>query len=348
MRRNPFTLLFGKEPEQLISRLSQSSMVVDSFTREAPAQQVYMITGVRGCGKTVFMTELANRFKREPDWIVIELNPEADLLEGLASKLSSENHLAEIFQKANINLSFLGLGVEISGSAPVTNMEAAITKMLEALNKKNKRLLISIDEVSSTKNMRIFASAFQILVRQNLPVFLLMTGLYENIQELQNEKTLTVLYRAPKIDLKPLNLNAIARAYKQTLDTDPDTSMKMANLTRGYSFAFQVLGYFTWEAGGNYEAIIDDYQQYLEDYVYDKIWHELSRTDQTVIYEIARTPTGKVSEILAKLHMEKNYFSPYRSRLIRRGLLNGETRGYLSFTLPMFEEFVINRMEADF
>ncbi|MBR3317729.1 MAG: hypothetical protein IKG21_07965 [Atopobiaceae bacterium] len=37
--------------------------------------------------------------------------------------------------------------------------------------------------------MRVFAASFQVFLRQNLPVFLLMTGLYENINELQNEIT---------------------------------------------------------------------------------------------------------------------------------------------------------------
>lgn len=52
-----------------------------------------------------------------------------------------------------------------------------------------KHLLIAIDEVTSTEYMRVFAASFQVFLRQNLPVFLLMTGLYENINELQNEIT---------------------------------------------------------------------------------------------------------------------------------------------------------------
>ena len=348
MMENPYTLLFGVEPEQVISRLSQSSVIIDSFERDHPVQQVYMITGIRGCGKTVFMTEIANRLKKNDKWIVLELNPETDLLEGLASKLSSENSLAAIFKNANINLSLLGFGVEISGITPITNIETAITKMLEAIQKKGKRVLITIDEVSNTRNMRIFASAYQIFVRQKLPVFLLMTGLYENVQELQNEKSMTFLYRAPKVELRPLNLDSIAKSYVRTLSLDQRSGIKMAHLTKGYSFAFQVLGYFSWEVGGNYNAVLDDYRQYLEDYVYEKLWSELSKTDQTVAYAIARSSTGKVSDIMADLKMEKNYFSNYRSRLLKRGLLSGEPRGYLSFTLPMFAEFVISKCRDDF
>ena len=33
----------------------------------------------------------------------------------------------------------------------------------------------------------------------------------------------------------------------------------MAELTKGYPFAFQVLGYLTWNHAGDYEAVIDEY-----------------------------------------------------------------------------------------
>lgn len=77
--------------------------------------------------------------------------------------------------------------------------------MLEQIKKAGKRLLISIDEVTNSEYIRVFASAFQIFIRQDYPIFLLMTGLYENIHNLQNEKSLTFLYRAPKVLLEPVN-----------------------------------------------------------------------------------------------------------------------------------------------
>ena len=72
-----------------------------------------MITGVRGIGKTVFMNEIARRFAKEEDWIVVELNAGRDLLVSLAAKLSSEDAYAKIFQNAKINLSLFGLGLEV-------------------------------------------------------------------------------------------------------------------------------------------------------------------------------------------------------------------------------------------
>ncbi len=39
-----------------------------------------------------------------------------------------------------------------------------------------KKILITIDEVMHDNNIRTFASEFQLLIRKNYPVFLLMTG----------------------------------------------------------------------------------------------------------------------------------------------------------------------------
>lgn len=340
MKNNPYSLLFGKEPNQMISRQVQRDGLLEAFTRKVPPEQIFMITGIRGCGKTVFMTEVSRRIARNTNWIVVELNPERDMLHALVSKLSSENQLAALFQQAKVNLSFFGFGVEISGTKPITDLETALIKMLESLQRHKKKVLVTIDEVSNTGDMRTFAAAFQILIRRNLPIFLLMTGLYDNIHSLQNEKTLTFLYRAPKIELGPLNLSRIAKNYEQNLPVSTQESRRMAKLTRGYSFAFQVLGYFAYEQGGLTDEVLNSFQEYLEDYVYEKVWDELSAQDKRLVYGIARNPDGKVSEIRGSLDMDSNTFNQYRRRLIQKGIIEGDTYGYVHFLLPLFEEYV--------
>ena len=51
--KNPFNITFGKEPYSIISRYNDFKMVYDSFLNENPDSEVYVITGVRGTGKTV-------------------------------------------------------------------------------------------------------------------------------------------------------------------------------------------------------------------------------------------------------------------------------------------------------
>ena len=317
MRVNPYSLVFGREPDVMIPRSSQSSRILDTFCSEKPEQQVFMVTGIRGSGKTVFMTKIAHRISRKKEWIAVELNPKRDMLTSLASKLSSENTLATIFQNANINLSFFGFGLDIKGVVPISDIETALIKMLDSIKKHGKRVLITIDEVDSSQEMMVFAHSFQIFIREQLPVFLLMTGLYENIDALQNERTLTFLYRAPKLLLDPLNLGTIAKNYMDTFHLERADALQMSRLTRGFSYAFQALGYYTWEYNGDFREALPEYKQHLDDYVYIKIWSELSLNDRRVAYAIVRSQDGQIRKIREFLQMESNQFAPYRSRLIQ-------------------------------
>ena len=240
---NPFSLTFGKKPAEAIERPVQTSEILDAFCSDPINLQIYMITGIRGSGKTVLLTDLTNRLRTDDDWIVIDLNPASDLLQGLATKLMKNSVCADIFRKAKLTLSFAGLGIELTSASPIADYELDVSDMLEVLSKKGKRVLVAIDEVTNSESMHVFASAFQIFIRRNLPIFLLMTGLYENIEDLQNEKNLTFLYRAPKISLTPLNLPAISSRYRSLFHLDETSAREMAKLTKGYPFAFQTLGY---------------------------------------------------------------------------------------------------------
>ncbi len=128
--------------------------------------------------------------------------------EGLLTKLNSQ--ASTLIKSINMNLTFLMFFiVGASLENKITDKETAIIKILEHLKKKHKKVLIAVDEVTNNKNIKVFSSMFQILVRQDLPVFLLMTGLYENIRNLQDEKSLKFLYRSPRINLGPFNITAI-------------------------------------------------------------------------------------------------------------------------------------------
>ena len=81
--------------------------------------------------------------------------------------------------------------------------------------------------------------------------------------------------------------------------------------------------------------------------MYDKIWSDLSRGDRRVLHAMAVVKTGKVSDIRSYLGASSNEFSPYRQRLIRKGLISGEGRGYVEFTLPAFDEYALANFDEE-
>ena len=84
---NPFALVFGKSPLESIDRPTHIFEIMDAFTSENINQQMFVITGVKGAGKTVLMSEIAHKLGENTNWIVLELNPATDLLQSMLSKL---------------------------------------------------------------------------------------------------------------------------------------------------------------------------------------------------------------------------------------------------------------------
>ena len=342
---NPFTLIFGQPPLQMVGRTAQAERIVSEFCQERPVNALNLITGIRGCGKTVFLTEIANRLREKKEWIVVNLNPQRDLLSGLAAKLYSDRILSRWFREAEINLTVFGFGVEIKNSPPVQDIEEALIRMLRSIGKHRKRVLITVDEATNSKEMRAFASAYQIFLREQLPAFLLMTGLYHQIDRLRNAEGMTFLERAPRTSLSPLNEQAMAIRFKDALKIREDAAARLAKATKGYSFAFQAIGYFCWEYPDQPEKALELARDYLIEFAYQKIWSELSGKDREVVHAIARSGDGEVFRVREILNYTNNQFNPYRDRLLKAGVITSPRAGQVEFALPWFGEFAMTKEE---
>ena len=338
---NPFTLMFGKQPGEYINRYENAEMILGTFSTENPVSQIYLIEGVRGSGKTVLMTAIANRLAEDDQWLVLHLNATQDLLQDFAMRLMDSCGRIRGFFEKGFSMSFAGFGVGING-APERDSVSVIEELLTRLKKKNRRVLITVDEVMHDQNMRVFASQFQIFIRQDYPLFLLMTGLYENIYAVQNDPALTFLLRSPKVRLEPLSISQIVNQYKKVFQIDLDSAKELAHITKGYAFAFQALGNLYWDYGKKLPLaeILEKLDGMLDDYVYRKIWEGLSRQDKNVVLSVRGDASVKVKDVCERAGMTSSTFSQYKDRLIKRGILASMDHGYISLALPRFYEVV--------
>lgn len=342
---NPFSTTFGIEPSNYIKRNKESEKIISEFSSESPSNYVYIITGLRGSGKTVLLSSIANHFMNEKDWVVVDPGPKDNILENIASELFENGKTKKLFLKNEFSFSFHGLSFSIEGKEPVSSVNTILKKMLDYLKQKGKRVLITIDEADNSEQMKIFVQAYQSLLRLNYPIMLLMTGLYENIFKLQDNESLTFLYRAPKIFLEPLNIGAIASSYRNYLNVDFNTSIEIAKMTNGYAYAYQVLGYLLYQTDDKKvtEKIIGEYDQYLADYVYDKLFSELSDKEQKILLSFKSNQPIKFSELGDASGIEVKALSVYRDRLIKKGVLYSPSYGYVEFTLPRFYEYLLTK-----
>jgi len=142
-------------------------------------------------------------------------------------------------------------------------------------------------------------------------------------------------------------MGRMTESYGRIFGLNQDQALDMARQTKGYSYAFQVLGYYTWKYRNDPTRIQAEYKQHLEEYVYEKIWQELSGEDRRVAWGVAMTPGGEVSAVRELLQMNSNSFTTYRTRLIRKGILNGDQYGVVRFELPLFDRFVIENYQME-
>ncbi|QFJ56140.1 winged helix-turn-helix domain-containing protein [Pseudobutyrivibrio xylanivorans] len=80
--------------------------------------------------------------------------------------------------------------------------------------------------------------------------------------------------------------------------------------------------------------------QYLEEYVYQKIWSELSDTDRNVLFALEGKEEMKIKDLRDKINMSSSLFSTYRDRLEKKGLIDTSKYGFIGLLLPRFSNFV--------
>lgn len=339
---NPFSITFGMEPNNYIKRIQETNKIIENFNSETPSSYVYLITGVRGSGKTVFLSNIASILNKDDRWIVADSGQKSNILENIASDIYENGKVKHLFVKKEFNFSFNGISFSLKGKEPVSSVMGVLKKMLEHIKSKGKRVLITIDEVDNSQNMKEFVQAYQSLIRLHYPVMLLMTGLYENVSKLQDDSSITFLYRAPKIHLGPLSLSTIASRYREYLGVDEQTSIKLSKMTNGYAYAYQVLGFLLSESGKNDidQSILSEYDQTLAECVYDKAFSELSPKEKEVLMAMNNDGETEIKDIKEATSIDQKALSVYRDRLIKRGILISNSYGKIEFALPRFNEFL--------
>lgn len=340
---NPFNITFGELPLSLISRNEYLKIVKDTFNVPNPLSKVYIITGPRGCGKTLFLTMLCNEFKKD-DYIVVDLNPFLGLEEQFVAKLYAAGKLKKLFLHPEFSFSFKGISFSLKGDEEINDISTLIDKMLSYLKKKGKRVLISIDDIAVDNNVKTFVYSYQQMLRDGHEVFFLMSGLYENVSQLSVNNKLTFLLRAPKLFLEPLNIYDVIYFYKKTFSLSNEEAVKYAQLTKGYAYGFQLLGSLLYKYGTS-TNFLEEYDSTLNRNAYALTYVKLTDREKAFLKVLSETSDQK--EMQEKLKMNNGNLQTYKRRLTDKGLIYTKSRGKLDFALPRFKEFIRLQIELE-
>ncbi|MBQ8490514.1 MAG: ATP-binding protein [Pseudobutyrivibrio sp.] len=361
--QNPFTHAFGAQPNKYISTNLEES-IYENFSYPSPSEKCYIITGVRGSGKTVMMSSISRRLMENDDWVICNLVLSDDILNQFAASLAENKICAKHFVKAsNMSISMLGIeaGIEYD-KEKIFDIHILIGKLVQTLAEAGKKVMITLDDIYVSDGMIAFAQEFQHLLidHRDLPVYLLMTGLYQNYRELtdvKNEKLkgCTFLTRTLDREIPPLDDSQMAVSYFNTFGIDEKEAIKLAKMTKGYAFAYQLLGYWYFEKYVNKNEEVRDveveYRSELIKYSYNKLWSELSEKDKEIVYALVELEADenrvKRAEVINYMNSQgtavtSSTFNKYRERLLGKGIIStSENRdGYIWLPLPQFGNFV--------
>lgn len=340
---NPFSLEFGVQPPEYIDRFEELSEIVEDFSSPYPSTHAYALLGPRGCGKTVLLNDIVDHLAHKDGWIAFNLNGKADLLSQLAGALSEKVQRSFPSLQAEFSFSFSFLSLTLKGKEKVSDIHVLLQKMLSTLSRHNVNVLVGIDDVSVNDHLGVFVKEFQLLRGMHLPLFLIMTGLYDTFDDLQSQDGLTFLQRTPKKYLGPLNLRLIETSYESTLGVNKSQAKELALQTKGYAFAYQCLGYLLIKEGKTQadEAVLSKLDHYLEEGVYNKLWRQMSGKEKEILSFIAQRGSVSNEDIFEKGLLTPSTISTYKSSLSKKGVVDASRRGYMSLALPRFAEFIL-------
>ena len=343
---NPFSLEFGVQPPEYIDRFREASDIIEDFRSLYPSTHVYALLGPRGCGKTVLLNEIVEKLDSDEGWISVNLNTKSDLLLQLAAALDSKAHSSFSSKlAAEFSFSFSFFSLTLKGKEEVSDIHVLLKKMLSALSKHNIKVLVGLDDVSPNEYIEVFIKEFQLLRGQHMPIYLIMTGLYSVFNSIQNTDGLTFLQRTPKVFLGPLNYRAIEGSYASVLGVQKEKALELAAFTKGYAFAFQVLGYLMVKYGKKDidEGILAKLDYYLEEGVYGKLWDELTQKEKEIVTFLAKKGSASNEDLIASGILSSTTIASYKRSLSQKGVVDISKRANMTFALPRFAEFALSR-----
>lgn len=342
--RNPFNPTFGNVPPIFLDKQGMIEELISEIQDGYP--QPFFVTGVRGSGKTSFLTRIEQLLNKDTDCYCINLINEDGILTNLARKLyqqhgSKLSKMFDIFESIKIG------AVTLTRHTEIPNVDEMLEELMQSIKKQNKYVVVTIDEVNDSKAMRSFAQMYNALKRQSYPIYAVMTGLPDLVLDLQNNERLTFLLRSQKIVMQPLDNQDMENAYQTVFDSNFEVAHQMARMTNGYSYAFQLLGdvYYRYlkrkqlsPTLENLDAIKKQYEITLFNNAYQKIFAGVSETDRKYLVTILNHP--KLSDSAQVMGKSMGYVSQYRKRMIDRKIIKPSTYGKVQYTLPLFDKFI--------
>jgi len=234
-----------------------------------------------------------------------------------------------------------------------------MTAIIKELNEKNAGLLITVDEVDARMDeLQTLVSTFQHFVRERRDVAMIMAGLPPKVSSLLRNDSISFLRRAFQHHLEAVEESEVRFSIKKTIEiagrTINNEALELAvKSTKGFPFMIQLIGYQMWRQHPENNTIsyrdaeegIVLAKSDLERMIFDVTFRELSEKDIAFLTAMLDdNGYSAISDISRRMGVTPKYAGIYRKRLIEHGIISSSGYGKVAFDLPMFREYIQNRV----
>lgn len=360
---NPFKPTAGAEPPVLVGRERVVQDFCDGIEEGvgAPAR-LMRITGPRGSGKTVLLTELGDVAKTY-GWTVIDVVASGNLTDKIRRALRGCSPRADVSLRANLGL----ISAQADFVEPIDqpDIREVLTEAATRLTAKGNGLLVTVDEIQdgSEDEIRELAVAVQHLIRERQNIAFAFAGITTGVMNLINGRSLTFLRRAKAEELAAIPVAEVADSFEKTfsqkgIDASDALINKMASATQGYAYLIQLVGYGVFAEAKRHASesltvtekdcdngIARAYRDF-DDAVLLPALDELPQ--RAIEYLLAMTQDEEKSgtgTIARRMGLEPTQLTATRRLLIGRQVIEAPSRGLVRFAIPRLREYLVDNRE---
>ncbi len=361
-----FSPSFGNRPLSLVGRELEVRELLDGLA-QAPGSKgrSVVLLGQRGAGKTVLLWELRDRAIEQGFVVTTPTSVSEGMLERIVEKVQENG--ARFVSDSSPRLSggsvgVLGFSVGLEFTRDVQETKTPqfkLTQLVRKLNQMGHGVLILIDELQANSiEVRQLVSVYQEQIGEGLNVALVMAGLPGAVSATLNDRVLTFLNRAHKMQLGPLRLDDVRAFFTKAFGSlgvriTEDQMRESVEFTQGSPYLLQLVGHnivvYAEESGeiseGQLQAALSAAKSDFENDVCETTLRSLSDKDVEFLVAMSHdSGFSSVASVAERMKVTVDYAQKYRRRLIDSGVIECPRRGRLTFAVPYLRDWLRHRM----
>ena len=366
MKDNTFSPSFGNRPSYLVGR----DEVIENFennlaSRPGAKGRSLIFLGQRGMGKTVLLWELADRAREQGFVVASPTVVSESMLDRVVEKIQEDGERVLCEKKSQItgaSIGGLGFTVGLQFKKEINETKTPqykLTQLARALAKKDRGLLILVDEVqANSESLKQLIIQYQEMQSEGLDVALAMAGLPACVSSVLNDKVLTFLNRSEKVELGPLKISDICNYFKLAFESSglkvsATQCKRAAEATYGSPYLMQLIGHNL--TSSETKTCTDEMLEQSIALANEDFKNDVCKTtlaplsDKDIAFLTAMSEdesTSNISDIASRLNVKSDYAQKYKKRLLNAGVIEVASRGSVRFAVPLLREFLIENREC--